>query len=224
MHEILPWFVNNSLEGRQKARVVRHLQQCQECRQERDRLQHQQYEIAGHAEDLPDYRFSYGKLIARIEAAEENREHTETIPPAMSRRTWISVAGAAAVLILGVYIVGSMPQLTEPVEPADFLTLTLPVEDHAGSKHRVALTFGDGVSARVVREALIEARSRLVDGPDETGAYILDVMVPENVSEDTFIESLQKIDGIAKVAFLKDAGSEDKALEDKYDEDSNSTR
>lgn len=218
VQELLPWFVNQTLEGNEGTLVLRHLKECHECRRDRDYLQQLQREVVSDAEPLPNYRFSYEKLMTRIEAMERNRASLDEDaldadpgPPwlrPMGR--WLSLAGAAATVVLGVYFAGVV-QLTErQVQSEDFRALTLPVGASDGVEHRVALRFEDGVDPETVRSVLIETRSTLVTEPDENGTYIVEISVPVGMSEAEFIGSMGKIDGIANVAFLDDVNVDDR--------------
>jgi len=207
VQEVLPWFVNRSLGEKESNLVLRHLKECRECRQERDCLQLLQQEVVEDQDEIPDYRFSYRKLQTRIDAAEKNRETTEDyeVERSAARGPWAAFAGAAATLVMGVIFVASMqPAAVDAPGPGDFLTLTVPGTGDDGVKHRFALTFEKGVSPETVRAALIQSRSSLVSGPDEKGTWVVDIRVPEGVSDTDFIQSVRTIDGIEYAAFVED--------------------
>lgn len=209
VQELLPWFVNETLEGKERTLVLRHLQVCHECQRERDYLQQLQQEVVSDAESLPNYRFSYQKLMTRIEAMEKNRacldeDALDAAPRGLAMGRWLSMAGAAATVVLGVYFAAFM-QLTErQTQSEDFRALTVPVGANGGVEYRMALRFEDGVDPETVRSALIETRSTLAGAPDENGTYIVDITVPAGMNEAEFIRSMSKINGIASVAFLDD--------------------
>ncbi len=207
VREILPWFLNDTLGEKEQRLVLRHLRKCRDCREERDDLQRLQREIAGDDQSLPDYRTSYRKLMARIEATDRRADAEASMEDARGFGSWVPLAGAAATLVLGIVFVGLL-QPAETRRQPEFSTLTVPPSADQGVAHRVALTFGDDVGAQTIRTVLIEARSRLIRGPDETGTYIVDIKVPKNVSEAEFIRSVREIEGVAHAAF--------------YDEDSDS--
>ncbi|MBD3648844.1 MAG: zf-HC2 domain-containing protein [Pseudomonadales bacterium] len=108
VQELLPWLINETLGDRERKKVLKHLRACRQCREERDHLQRLEQEIlsAGEAE-LPDYRFPYRKLMARIDAEEKREEMPETSRGGFPSRSWFSMIGAAATLVLGVLFVAS---------------------------------------------------------------------------------------------------------------------
>lgn len=220
VQELLPWFVNETLAGRERALVLRHLQACSECRHERDYLQRLQQEVAGNSEPLPDYRFSYQKLMARIEATEQDRAYgseyrdEDRDPIGMGR--WLSLAGAAATVVIGVYFAALMQDRGTQMESEDFRALTIPAAEDGTPRHRIELTFEEGVEPETVRAVLIETRSRLVGGPDEQGTWVVDISVPADMTDLEFIRSMRNTNGIARAAFVDDG--------DKHEAKSDDTR
>lgn len=214
VQELLPWFVNETLEGRERALVLRHLQACRECRRERDYLQRLQQEVAGNSEPLPDYRFSYQKLMARIEATEKDSEYSDEGPVRIGMRRWLSLAGAAATVVFGVYFAALMQGTGTRMESADFRGLTLPAAEDGGPRHRIELTFEEGVEPETVRAVLIETHSRLAGGPDEKGTWVVDISVPADMTDAEFIRSMRNIDGIARAAFVDDGDKHEAQSED----------
>ena len=47
-----------------------------------------------------------------------------------------------------------------------------------------------------MRQALIETRSNIVSGPDEEGTYIVEVVIPEKMSSEQYLQSMREIEGI----------------------------
>lgn len=204
---LLPWLINDTLGDRERKKVLRHLRECRECRQERDRLQHLEQEILSAAEaEWPDYRFPYRKLMARIDAAERQDDVQEPNRGGSFRRSWFSMMGAAATLVLGVLFVASTQQPSVETDDQDFQGLTVPSTEVDGVERRMALTFEEGVPSSTVRAALIEARSKLIRGPDETGTYVVEVRAARDMSDAEVIESIRAIQGVKHVALHQDQG------------------
>lgn len=204
---LLPWLINDTLGDRERKKVLRHLRECRECREERDRLQCLEHEILSAADaELPDYRFPYRKLIARIDAAERQTDMPEANRGGAFRRSWFSMMGAAATLVLGVLFVASTQPPSVNTEDQEFQGLTMPSTESEGRERRIALTFEEGVPSSTVRAALIEARSKLIQGPDETGTYVVAVRVARDMSDAEIIESIRAIRGVKHVALHQDQG------------------
>ena len=174
--EILPWFINETLGEKERDLVMVHLSECPECRKERDQLQGVEAFVKGMGQPVADYRFSYHKLLSRIEEAERNRESTAGLDAALRPRNWMPFAGIAASLAFVVALVGTFqPSLLPQADSTDFRTLTTQTQTR-GVSRRVALTFEQPMQAMTIREVLIETHSNIVSGPDEKGAYVVEVV------------------------------------------------
>ncbi|MBQ73701.1 MAG: hypothetical protein CMQ20_01610 [Gammaproteobacteria bacterium] len=199
--KLLPWFTNESLEEKERDLVMAHLRECLECRKERDQLQRIEAIVKETDEVVSNYRFSYNKLLPRIEEAELARENAAGQNEEVKVRNWLPVAGIAASLMLavgliGVYQVGLAPQPIVPQAVAtDFRTLTTQTQ-MVGETTRVALTFEQPVQAVTMRKALIETHSNIISGPDESGTYVIEVEIPPAMSGEEYLQSLRKIEGV----------------------------
>ena len=103
---LLPWYINESLGEKERGLVMTHLRECPDCRKERDQLQSLQA-LVKESDRVPDYQFSYNKLLSRIEEAERNRESTAELDEGSPPRKQILFAGMAASLVFALVIVGS---------------------------------------------------------------------------------------------------------------------
>lgn len=195
--QLLPWFVNDSLGRKEQALVLSHLAGCPDCQQERDRLQDLQALIVDGSMVLPDYRFSFRKLMARIEAAELNKESTADHGFG-KKRSWLPGFGLAASVSIIAGIVAFVPISSDQNK---FQTLST-VTATQGMSHRFSLTFAQPISAQTMRQALIDTNSYLVSGPDSSGAYIVDIAVPDQMTDDEFIHSIKTIHGVEDAAFV----------------------
>jgi hypothetical protein len=195
--QLLPWFVNDSLGNKEQALVLSHLSDCRVCQTERDRLQQFQALIVDDDTPLSDYRFSFRSVMARIEAAEKNRESTGDLAEVANRWNWLPALGLAA----SVSVIAIVMALVAPSKTEEYRTLTT-VTAPSGQTHRLALTFVQPIKAQTMRQALIDTNSYLVSGPDDTGAYIVDIRVPDQLGDAQFISSLRKIEGVEDATFI----------------------
>ncbi|MBD3648845.1 MAG: hypothetical protein HUJ31_15660 [Pseudomonadales bacterium] len=62
------------------------------------------------------------------------------------------------------------------------------------------MTFEEGVSLEAIRTALVESRSKLIRGPDEQGAWVVEISIPEGMSDADIIDSVRTIQGVEHVA------------------------
>ncbi len=195
--QLLPWFVNDSLGSKEQTLVLSHLAGCTDCQKERDRLQSLETLIVDGSLALLDYRFSFRKLMARIEAAELNKESTADHGFG-KKRSWLPGFGLAASVSIIAAIIALVPINSDQKEFQMLSTVTAT----PGVSHRFALTFAQPISAQTMRQTLIDTNSYLVSGPDSAGAYIVDIAVPDQMTDDEFIYSIKTIDGVEDAAFV----------------------
>ena len=196
---LFQWFVNDGLGSKEQALVLSHLSDCQVCQAERDRLQEFQSLVQDYDEPLSDYRFSFKKLMGRIEAAEKNKESTRDLEGARKSR-WLPLGLAASVSSVAV-IAWLLMQNISPGNSDEYTTHTT-VTMAGGDTARLALTFTQPIRAQTMRHALVETNSYIVSGPDQAGAYIVDIQVPDQLSETQFIDFIRKIDGVENATLI----------------------
>lgn len=208
--ELLPWFINESLGGKESDRVMVHLRECPECRKERDHLQKIEAFVKESDVVIPDYQFSYHKLLSRIEGAERNRESTAAIAPKTGIRSWIPLTGIAASLMVGIVLVGSFGPskgIESKFARAEFWTLTSQSET-SGLSRQIALTFEQPIQAQTMRKALIETNSNIISGPDEEGTYLVEVVVPQDKNIGEFMQWIREIEGVQHAKLASPQGTD----------------
>lgn len=196
---ILPWFVNESLADKERQGVLAHLQDCPDCRLERDRLQALQQMVAeDDGTEVREQEWPFRRLMQRITVAERNRASTGEVKRRRRVPVYVPFVAVAASLVLAIALVAV---LNRPKPgPEEYRTLSYP-SGVQGVPHRIALTFEQPIQASTLRAALIETHSDIVSGPDKNGTYIVEIPVPPNMSDHRFIESLRRIKGVKNAAF-----------------------
>ena len=108
--ELLPWYVNETLEGRELSAVLKHLADCRTCQQERDRLYATQQFIVEDDPSAHDTSLSFHRMLRRIEASEKNRESLRDFDLIAGARQgrWLAT-GLAAALVLGIGLLVQTP-------------------------------------------------------------------------------------------------------------------
>lgn len=204
VRELLPWYVNETIVGKDEELVLKHLVDCEACQTERDQL----YELSllvKEDEAMPasveDTGASFRRTWQRIEIAERNRASVREIEqPASSANRWIPFGLAASVLLL-VGLVGV--NNTSFTEPPAYQTLTSG-SDPIGEMRRMELGFEQPIPAVTLRQALLETRSNIVSGPDNQGVYVVEVRLDKSVDEARYLERLQQIEGVRHARFTAD--------------------
>ena len=134
--ELLPWYVNGTLDQAERQRVERHIDECAECREDADLLADVGSAVCnGSPAPLvppPDEE----RLLAALEQSEKRR----------SRRAWPWIAAAATVAAVAIAIAwqpGSRPESA----PMLFETVTSPAVDQS-INYVLEIQFVPGASAR----------------------------------------------------------------------------
>ena len=172
---LLPWLVNETLEGDELAFVRRHLDECPDCRQEVEWLRELHAAcIAGEA--MPGASAAFRNLRRALEAPSEGRDSIARLPRSLGRTRrwwqWALAAEFAVIIVLGGLL------LTGTDGPALYRTLG------AGDTGKPAtgslvVVFDPATSQAEVQRILRSAGARIVDGPTQANAYVLEVPVAQ---------------------------------------------
>jgi anti-sigma factor RsiW len=165
--QLLPWYVNGTLEADEAATVEAHLAECAECRADLAAEQVLSREVAA----LPlDVEHAWSTLKDRIDAAGPPRRLAEPVP-FLRRKVAIGWAlggplAAAAAVAFAVAVVPSAPSPTGQTYRALGSAPTV-APGNALVMFRPDARDGD------LRAALTKAGARIVDGPTASGAYVV---------------------------------------------------
>ncbi len=176
MQELLPWFVNGTLQGEEVVQVEEHLSACPACRSEVECLRVLQSDYRA-SELPPEAQAALAKLRPRLDEAAPSRPprrvvgRTAVLPVLIP--AWVKLAMAAQfVLVFGL---GWEVMQTDRTGLA-YHTLAL-----AGAPERPAgslvVVFDPGAVQRDVARILRDCGCRVVDGPTASNGYV--VAVPD---------------------------------------------
>ena len=174
VQELLPWFLNGTLESEDVAQVEEHLQSCPACRTELGCLQVLRSTYID-TELAPDAEAALARLRPRLEerapASRPRRtdERTRARPAAIP--SWLGLALAAQFAL----ILGLGWKVLQPDRAAlEFHTLSsaATAEHAAGS---LVVVFDPAASQREVARILHRSGGRVVDGPTESNGFVLAV-------------------------------------------------
>jgi len=174
---MLPWFVNGTLEGDELAAVEQHVHECPRCRREVDLLEQLQAVCAIDAPALdatPSYRLLHERIAGRRRLASLRDRVRGLFRPwqrAPAWAKWAIAAQFAGIVMLAVRV--AMP-VSESAR--NFETLGAPT-GHTARGGTVAVVFVPEVTEAELRRIVQAAGARVVDGPTESNAYMLEVPV-----------------------------------------------
>ncbi len=174
---LLPWYTNGTLDDDERSRVEEHLADCADCRTEAEgdaRLAREMASLDTNVEH------GWKAINARVDGLRPRHSPV----PLLRRRIpvgWM-LAGQAAAVAFAVYVAVPTPQAD-----TTYHALGSPPANQAGT---VVIVFQPEASEREIRSALLSGEARIVDGPNDSGAYIL--QVPNN-GRQTALERLRKL-------------------------------
>jgi hypothetical protein len=182
--EILPWYVNGTLEGHEHDLAARHILTCQACAEEIERCQ--SVATAVRSDEKIAWTPSpkhFAQLIERIDrgstpAAPKSwwirvRECLETIrfafqeTPSLFRRTLAAQTAAIVLLAAAIILQASLaPSLL-------YRTLSDTGSGPEPGQVRLQVVFADDMTEREIRELLSSIGATIVAGPSPMAVYTL---------------------------------------------------
>jgi hypothetical protein len=165
---LLPWLVNGTLEGDELTFVQQHVQGCARCQREVVWLREVHAAcVAGEA--LPGASNAFRKLRRQLENPSPGRPQLRSSWNRVGPWSRWVIAGQLAVIVA----LGSL-WLTGTEGPAQYRTLGAATAS-APTTGDLVVVFDPTTSESDLRRILRGAGARVVDGPTEANAYVLDV-------------------------------------------------
>jgi hypothetical protein len=204
--ELLPWYVNETLEEDERREVRTHLSNCLVCRRELAFLERLDEAVT----TSPDFDFTpqrgFSALMQRIDMAEAP----------LARRWWSSLTSGlrtlhaahpvlrgalvvqAAMILLAVFLLVRIPLLDRTPSFETLTDASAPVAAELGNA-RLRVVFAPEVAMSDVQALLQSGGARIVDGPSSVGAFAIDVPA------DASAAWLERLRSDARVRFAEPA-------------------
>jgi anti-sigma factor RsiW len=196
VQRLLPWLVNGTLAADEAERAEQHLAECAECRA--DLLVEQK--LAHEVARLPvNVEAGWEGMARRLDA--EPILHALPKASLWRRRVplgWAVASPLAAAAAMALIVINVTPR-----QPVDQQYRALGAAGIAQSANLVVL-FAPDTQEHDMRAALAAAGARMVDGPTETGAYLLRVdgarreLALKQLRDNGAITLAEPIDGAAR--------------------------
>jgi hypothetical protein len=168
---LLPWFVNGTLKGEQLDFVQRHVDECPRCQHEVAWLR-ELHAACVAAEAMPGAPAAFGNLRRQLDGPRLGGDAMDRPrdAPRDARRwwPWATAAEFAVIVALGTLLLSGAD--------APALYRTLGVSNAAApTSGTLVVVFEPATPEAEVRRILRSAGARIVDGPTQANAYVLDV-------------------------------------------------
>lgn len=161
--ELLPWYANDTLDAEERARVERHLAQCEDCRAELAVLRAMRAELKSL--DAAQAPGELGRARLLREARKVRRKPRPWLPAALAAS--VAVIALQAALLLSLW----------PSEGR-----YAPLGPEPSAEVVVQVRFAPEATEREMRAALQAVGGTIVDGPGALGVYRVrfDALNPED--------------------------------------------
>jgi len=186
--ELLPWLVNQSLQGGERDAVRAHAASCIICRRELAELELLQESIHAMAADapMPDMRRINARIDARLEREARGRNLIATIRTLFAS-PWRAAFAAQSVLLV---VIATLWLQAGPGEP-EFRTLSNDETLPAGNYLRVV--FNPTLNQAAIDALLADTGLSITNGPTERGVVTLRFAATVGASNRAAVtEALQK--------------------------------
>ncbi len=189
--ELLPWYLNSTLDEGQRSAVAAHLGECAECTRELEEIRATQAALMAQEEQAPS-EFMLQRALAAIDEYEREKQTTlwsRMFRPAFTRG--LVFAQCALILMLG-------GLLYREIRNRDFTTLSGPGIGQ-GSGVRIAVGFEPGVTEESMRQTILSVQGKIVNGPSALGLYAVETPVAPEKAEEV-VRALQAKRGVVRFA------------------------
>ena len=186
--DLLPWYVNGTLEGNELADVEAHLEDCASCRSELAREQQLAAGVRRSEEMSFSYERAFERLTRRLDA--EPVGESRRLPReangwgvARARRALGGLAPATrlALVAQAAAIVVLLLMVARADEPrGEFRTLSAPTTLGSVSLSLLRVVFVEDAQESEIRALLQEIDGLFVDGPTSFGVYTIAIKDEQN--------------------------------------------
>jgi anti-sigma factor RsiW len=181
--ELIPWYVNGTLEAAEAARLEAHLKGCEACRREYEGQRRLFEAMQTDATLVFAAEPSFRKLMTRIGTHEDAGEMAVGVPatvaPVAATRSvrapiravrWL--AAAALIEGLGLGYGAWAWHAYGAAAPSSYMTLTSPAASYRDTP-RIRIVFRSELSLQDLGVLLHRAGAHIIDGPTESNVYTL---------------------------------------------------
>lgn len=211
--ELLPWYINNTLEASLRQLVDQHLEECKACRRELKEQQQLAQAVQQADEISTSPQQSFAKLMQRIDASEQvntlpkslsllNRLRSimKTLLQSTSPTRWVLAAQTLAIVVLlGNILLLSSPQVDNTLS---YETLSNGQQSTIAHGH-IRIVFSDNSLEKDKRQILTIFNARIIDGPSPSGVYTLSINQDQQIKHDDLVAMAKQLRTHESVQFAE---------------------
>jgi putative zinc finger protein len=181
--ELIPWYANGTLEGRECDEVETHLSTCSSCQTELRRCRDiaSAVHAAGETSWSPSPRH-FSQMLARIDATEASgtqdggwwerlraqyARHFLALQSTPRLFRWALAAQGAMILLLAGVLVWQEPSSSGPL----YRTLSDGGDHVSQGQAHIQVVFADDITEKELRALLTGVGGTIVNGPSSEGVY-----------------------------------------------------
>ena len=172
---LLPWFVNGTLRGDELAFVKQHLSECVRCQREVEWLRELGAACVA-AEQVPGASNALRNLRRQLDEPRRSNGPLARLyrlwRGAQPWSRWVIAAELAVIIVLGALLVPGTDG------PALYRTLGA-ANPSAKMTGNLVVVFDPAITESELRRILRDVGARVVDGPTQANAYVLEVPVEQ---------------------------------------------
>lgn len=166
IEQLLPWYINDTLEAEEKAAVEALLDRSESARAELAFLRSLSQQIVEEERPAPS-ELGWYRLKRELRQSQ----------PSVTQRWWRPGVAAAAAVIMALQVM----IVTQQPEPYDATLLGNPVQQAEQSGWLLQIQFDPGYSWEAISTTIHSMQGRIVDGPSSLG--IVRVQVPKDQAQ-----------------------------------------
>ena len=178
---ILPWYVNGTLEEREKTAVKKHLRSCAVCKEEFAVIKREQEIYQATAEEVPVPQ-TFPHLMTEIEQGGKTVwQRIAALIPKPQPALAFALIATQLIVIIG--LIGLLSFNPWGAGETIYRTLSGPTAIE-GKGPRLSILFQDGVQEKTAREVILGINGTIVRGPSPMGIYTVELsseMSPEEL-------------------------------------------
>ena len=168
--ELLPWYINGTLEASEHALVDQHVRACLLCHRELDGQQ-RLHELVRQSDTVRILsRSSFETLMRRIDSG-VSAETGRSIGYRARVVAWLPIA--AAVLAVSVLLIVLFS--TSPDRSGEFRTLTSETPNRQYDLPALQMVFAEQATQEDIHSVVAAVGGRIVDGPSGAGVYTIEL-------------------------------------------------